>query len=108
LLVLRRAEDAVNLLGRHLDEPVPGQPLDHVVARLRHVRALIATRDYRTAVDQVDAVLRGFRAAPTARGLYELRMISRLTRERARADRGLPLATLRRRIFEALQQDASV
>jgi hypothetical protein len=62
-------------------------------------------RDYHSAVHYVDSTTRAYLATPSDRARRELRLCRRIIRDRARADKSLPLDTLRKRIEAALQGD---
>lgn len=105
LLILGRAEHAADQLRAHIAAWPDGQQRDQAVAHTRLIRALAAAGDYTTALDVSEAALRAVRAAPSARARHELDLLWRLLQDRARADRSLPLTTLRRRIIDARQGD---
>jgi hypothetical protein len=61
--------------------------------------------DYHSAVHYIDSTVRAYLTTPSDRARRELRVCRRIIRDRARADKSLPLHTLRKRIEAALQGD---
>jgi hypothetical protein len=92
------------LLEHHCTWP-DGQYRDYAVASTRLLRALVVLHDYHSALDHVDTAAQAYRVAPSDRARRELRYCRRIIRDRARADKSLPLLTLRRRIEATLQGD---
>lgn len=107
LLALDRANDAVELLTSHVQAWPAGQQRDHAVARTRLLRALIAVKDYASAIEHTAAAVKSYQAAPSARARQELRLIRTLLTSLSRTDRSLPLTVLRRRIADALQAEST-
>jgi hypothetical protein len=96
---------ALELLLEHHDSRPDDQQRDNAVACARQLRAFIGVHDYHSAVLYVDSTARAYLATPSDRARRELRMCRRVLRDRARADKSLPLHTLRKRIEAALQGD---
>ena len=70
-----------------------------------YARALVVLRDYHSALDHFDTAARAYCVAPSDRARRELRHCRKIIRDRARADKSLPLLTLRRRIEATLRGD---
>jgi hypothetical protein len=98
-------EEALELLLEHHDSWPDDQQRDYAVACARLLRAFIGVRDYHSAVHYIDTTIRAYLATPSDRARRELRLCRRIIRDRARADKSLPLHTLRKRIEAALQGD---
>ncbi len=96
---------AIELLLEHHSSWPDEQYRDYAVACTRLVRAFITLNDYRSALDHIDAAARAYRAAPSDRARRQLRHCRKIIRDRARADKTLPLQTLRTRIESVLQGD---
>ena len=96
---------ALELLREHHDSWPDDQQRDYAVACARLLRTFIAVHDYHSAVHCIDSTTRAYLATPSDRARRELRMCRRIIRDRARADKCLPLHTLRKRIEAALQGD---
>ena len=97
--------EALELLLEHHDSWPDDQQRDYAVACARLLRTFIAVHDYHSAVHCIDSTTRAYLATPSDRARRELRMCRRIIRDRARADKSLPLHTLRKRIEAALQGD---
>ncbi|HWS91927.1 MAG TPA: hypothetical protein VN306_05345, partial [Mycobacterium sp.] len=97
--------EALKLLLEHDNSWPDDQQRDYAVACARLLRAFIAVHDYHSAVHRIDGTTRTYLATPSDRARRELRMCRRIIRDRARADKSLPLHTLRTRIEAALQGD---
>jgi tetratricopeptide (TPR) repeat protein len=98
-------EKALELLLEHHTSWPDDQQRDYTVACARLLRTFIALHDYHSALDHVDRATRTYQATPSDRARRELRLCRKIIRDRARADRSLPLHTLRKRIEAALQGD---
>jgi len=96
---------ALELLLEHHDSWPDDQQRDYAVACARLLRTFIAVHDYHSAVHCIDSITSAYLATPSDRARRELRMSRRIIRDRARADKSLPLHTLRKRIEAALQGD---
>ena len=96
---------ALQLLLQHHDSWPDDQQRDYAVACARLLRTFIAVHDYHSAVQCIDSTTLAYLATPSDRTRRELRMCRRIIRDRARADKSLPLHTLRKRIEAALQGD---
>lgn len=97
--------EALKLLLEHRNTWPDDQQRDYAVACARLLRAFIAVHDYHSAVHYVDSTTRAYLATPSDRARRELRLCRRIIRDRVRADKSLPLHTLRKRIEAALQGD---
>jgi hypothetical protein len=97
--------EALELLLEHHDRWPDDQQRDYAVACARLLRTFIAVHDYHSAVHCIDSTTRAYLATPSDRARRELRMCRKIIRDRARADKSLPLHTLRKRIEAALQGD---
>jgi hypothetical protein len=96
---------ALELLLEHHNSWPDDQQRDYAVACARLLRTFIALYDYHLALDRIDGATRAYLATPSDRARRELRICRRIIRDRARADKSLPLQTLRKRIEAALQGD---
>ncbi|HZC09534.1 MAG TPA: hypothetical protein VE485_05800 [Mycobacterium sp.] len=96
---------AIELLLEHHNSWPDDQQRDYAVACARLLRTFIALHDYHSALHHIDGATRTYLATPSDRARRELRFCRRMIRDRARADRSLPLHTLRKRIEAALQGD---
>lgn len=106
LLVLRRPEEAAELLRAHLPLWPETQQRDHAVALARMARALTATGDHSGAIDAIAATKAAYREAPSVRTRRELRMTRRLIISQSRtAPRAPLLANLQQSIYDVLQGD---
>ncbi len=84
------------------------QRRDYAVACARLLRAFIVLGDYHAALGHIDAATRGYLVAPSDRARRELRHCRKIIRDRARADRNMPLHALSRRIEAALRGDTEL
>jgi transcriptional regulator with XRE-family HTH domain len=75
LLTLGEPDIAAETLTGHVQTWAPGQERDHAVALTRWLRALVATGDCETALDQCDGVLRAYERAPSIRSRSALQAI---------------------------------
>ena len=105
LIVIGQAQKATELLREHHDTWPAEQYRDFAVASTRLLHALVTLGDYHAANNHLDTADRAYRAAPSDRARRELRHCRKIIRDRARADRSLPLQTLRTRIETLLQGD---
>jgi hypothetical protein len=105
LIAIDQPAKAVELLFEHHRRWPDGQYRDYAVASTRLLRALVVLHDYHSALDHVDTAARAYRVAPSDRARRELRHCRKIIRDRARADKSLPLSTLRGRIEATLQGD---
>ena len=96
---------ALELLLEHHNGWPDDQQRDYAVASARLLHTFIAVHDYKSALHHIDGATRAYLATPSDRARRELRRCRRIIRDRARADRSLPLQTLRKRIEAALQGD---
>jgi hypothetical protein len=96
---------ALELLLEHYNSWPDDQLRDYAVACARLVRAFIAVHDYHSALHHIDGATHAYLATPSDRARREFRICRRIIRDRARADRSLPLHTLRKRIEAVLQGD---
>jgi hypothetical protein len=97
--------EALKLLLEHHNTWPDDQQRDYAVGCARLLRTFIAVHDYHSAVHRIDGTTRAYLATPSDRARRELRVCRRIIRDRARADKSLPLQTLRQRIEAALQGD---
>ena len=105
LMAIDQPDKALELLLQHHSRWPDEQYRDYAVASTRLLRALVVLRDYHSALDHFDTAARAYRVAPSDRARRELRYCRKIARDRARADKGLPLLTLRKRIEATLQGD---
>jgi hypothetical protein len=96
---------ALELLLEHHNSWRDDQYRDYSVACARLLRTFIALHDYHSALHHIDSTTRAYLATPSDRARRELRFCCKIIRDRARADKSLPLHTLRKRIEAALQGD---
>jgi hypothetical protein len=96
---------ALELLLEHDSSWPEDQQRDYAVACARLLSTFIDLHDYHSALDHIDGATRTYLATPSDRARCELRLCRKIIRDRARADRSLPLHTLRKRIEAALQGD---
>ncbi|MGO9507050.1 MAG: hypothetical protein ACLPXZ_06775, partial [Mycobacterium sp.] len=104
-LGLGQPAQALELLLEHDTSWPSDQQRDYTVACARLLRTFIAVHDYHSAVHRIDDTTRAYLATPSDRARRELRVCRKMIRDRARADKSLPLHTLRKRIEAALQGD---
>jgi hypothetical protein len=104
-IALNQPVRALELLLEHDNKWPVDQYRDYAVACTRLLRALVMVSDYHAAVDHIETATRAYSAAPSDRARRELRHCRKIIRDRARADKSLPLLTLRRRIEATLQGD---
>ena len=78
LLTLGEPEIAAETLAAHVQKWAPGQERDHAVALARWLRALAASGDCQSALDQCDGVLRAYERAPSFRSRSALQAITAL------------------------------
>lgn len=105
LIAIDQPAKALELLVEHHSNWPDGQYRDYAVASARLLRALVVLHDYHSALDHVGTAAHAYRVAPSDRARRELRHCRRIIRDRARADKSLPLLTLRRRIEATLSGD---
>ena len=105
LITFGQPEKALELLLEHHNSWPGDQQRDYAVACARLLRTFIALHDYHSALHRIDGATRAYLATPSDRARRELRICRKTIRDRARADKGLPLHTLRKRIEAALQGD---
>jgi hypothetical protein len=105
LIAIDQPAKALEPLLQHHNRWPDEQYRDYAVASTRLLRALVALRDYHSALDHFGTAARAYRVAPSDRARHELRHCRKIIRDRARADKSLPLLTLRRRIDATLQGD---
>ncbi|MCV7117178.1 hypothetical protein H7I93_08005 [Mycobacterium nebraskense] len=101
----RQPEKALELLLEHHNSWPHDQQRDYAVACARLLRTLIALHDYHSALQYIDGAARAYLTTPSDRARRELRLCRKVIRDRVRADKSLPLHTLRKRIEDALQGD---
>ena len=106
-LATGHADKAAELLLAHHGRWPAAQRRDFAVAATRLLRAFIALGDYHAAAEQLPAAVRAYQAAPSDRARQELRTCRKITRDRARSTKSLPLHTLRARINAVLQEDTT-
>jgi hypothetical protein len=105
LIAVDQPAKALELLLEHHSRWPDEQYRDYAVAATRLLRALVVLHDYHSALDHLDTAARAYRVAPSDRARRELRHCRKIIRDRARADKSLPLLTLRKRIEATLQGD---
>ena len=93
LIVTGQAQKATELLREHHDTWPAEQYRDFAVASTRLLHALVTLGDYHAANNHLDTADRAYRAAPSDRARRELRHCRKIIRDRARANRSLPLHT---------------
>jgi hypothetical protein len=99
LLILREPEIAAETLAGHVQTWAPGQERDHAVALTRWLRALAASGDCQTALDQCDVVLGAYERAPSVRSRSALQAITTM---RPVSDK-LQHAALRGKIVDTIE-----
>jgi hypothetical protein len=104
-IALNQPERALDLLVEDINNWPEAQLRDHAVACARLLRVFIVLRDYHSALDHVPTTVQEYARTPSDRARHELRLCRRLIRDRARADKSLPLQQLRKRIEALMQGD---